>query len=118
MDLLPHIEKFARRLAEVEAALSAPDAFANPQKAQELAREHARLKDLVATGNAYKKTAADLADNRAMLAAEAPGSELAVMAQEEIARLETAEKKLRQQVLFGLVPPDVTASTSFRIRSG
>ena len=52
MDLRPHIEKFARRLAEVEAALSDPKAFDNPQRAQELAREYARLKDLVAAANA------------------------------------------------------------------
>ena len=45
-----HIEKFRRRLAEVEAALSEPKAFDNPQRAQELSREYARLKELVAQG--------------------------------------------------------------------
>ena len=38
MDLRPHIEKFARRFAEVEAALSDPKAFDNPQRAQELSQ--------------------------------------------------------------------------------
>jgi hypothetical protein len=38
MDLRPHIEKFGRRLAEVEAALSDPKVFDNPQRAQELFR--------------------------------------------------------------------------------
>ena len=110
MDLRPHIEKFARRLAEVEAALSAPDAFAHAQRAQELAREHARLKELVTTGAAYQKVLADLADNSDLLKTEAVESELAVMAREEIARLEAAEKKLAQQVQFGLVPPNPTDS--------
>ncbi|MBI5773921.1 MAG: peptide chain release factor 1 [Verrucomicrobia bacterium] len=120
MDLRPHIEKFARRLAEVEAALSAPDAFANAQRAQELAREHARLKELVATGAAYKKILTDLADNRALLKTEAAESELAVLAKEEIARLEVEEKKLALQVQFGLVPPDPTDSrnTIVEIRAG
>jgi len=120
MDLKPHIEKFARRLAEVEAALSAPDAFANAQRAQELAREHARLKDLVATGAAYKKVLADLADNRDLLKTEPVESELAVMAKEEINRLEASEKKLAQQVQFGLVPPNPTDSrnTIVEIRAG
>jgi hypothetical protein len=36
MDLRPHIEKFARRFAEVETALSDPKAFDNPQRAQEM----------------------------------------------------------------------------------
>ena len=120
MDLIPHIEKFARRLAEVESALSAPDAFANAQRAQELAREHSRLKELAATGTAYKKILADLADNRALLSTEPPESEMAVMARDEITRLEAEEKKLAQQVLFGLVPPDPTDSrnTIIEIRAG
>ncbi len=36
MDLRPYIEKFARRLAEVEAALSDPKLFDNPMRAQEI----------------------------------------------------------------------------------
>ena len=68
MDLAPHIQRFGRRLEEVEAALSAPDAFANPAKAQEMSREYARLKDLVASGRAWLETRAELAANREMLA--------------------------------------------------
>ena len=50
MDLRPHIEKFSKRFAEVEAALSDPKVFDNPQRAQELSREYARLKELVVYG--------------------------------------------------------------------
>jgi peptide chain release factor 1 len=118
MDLRPHIEKFRQRFAEVEAQLSAPDAFANAQRAQELAKEHARLKELVTTGSAYLKTVAELADNRALL--EADDAEMAALAKEEIARLEAEEQKLSQQVRFGLVPPDPTDSrnTIIEIRAG
>jgi peptide chain release factor 1 len=100
--------------------LSAPDAFANPQRAQELAREHARLKDLVTAGAAYLKTLADLDENRALFQTEPAESELAQMAKEEIARLEADEKKLAQQIQFGLVPPDPTDSrnTIVEIRAG
>jgi peptide chain release factor 1 len=120
MDLKPHIEKFARRLAEVEAALSVPDAFANAQRAQELAREHARLKELVATGKAYLKAVADLTENRALLATESPDSELGQMAKEEVTRLEAEEKRLTLAVQRGLVPPDPTDSrnTIVEIRAG
>ena len=52
MDLLPYIQRFQQRFAEVESQLSAPDAFASPQKGQELTREHARLRQLVADGEA------------------------------------------------------------------
>ena len=97
MDLRPHIEKFTRRFAEVEAALSDPNAFDNPQRAQELSKEYARLKEFVAQGQLYLKTVTDLADNRAMLQTEPPNSELAQMAKDEIARLEMEERKLSKE---------------------
>ena len=120
MDLTPHIEKFRRRFAELEAALSDPKAFDNPQRAQELSREYARLKELVAQGENFLKTSAQLGENRALLETEPPESELALMAKEEIARLEAAEKRLAQQIQFGLVPPDPTDSrnTIIEIRAG
>ena len=120
MDLTPHIEKFRRRFAEVEAALSDPKAFDNPQRAQELSREYARLKEMVAQGENFLKTSAQLGENRALLKTEPQESELALMAKEEIARLETAEKRLAQQIQFGLVPPDPTDSrnTIIEIRAG
>jgi len=120
MDLHPHIERFRKRFAELESLLSDPKAFANPQSAQELSREYARLKELVAAGAAYLKTVADLEENRALLKSESPDSELAQMAKDEIARLEADEKKLAQQIQFGLVPPDATDSrnTIVEIRAG
>ncbi len=120
MDLRPHIERFRKRFAEVEALLSDSKVFNNPQNAQELSREYARLKELVAAGGVYLKAVADLDENRALLKAEPPESELAAMAKEEIARLEAQEKKLAQQIQFGLVPPDPTDSrnTIVEIRAG
>jgi peptide chain release factor 1 len=120
MDLTPHIEKFRRRFSEVEAALSDPNAFDNPQRAQELSREYARLKELMAHGENFLKTAAQLGGNRALLKTEPPESELALLAKEEITRLEAAEKRLAQQIQFGLVPPDPTDSrnTIIEIRAG
>src|ERR1700733_14927602 len=120
MNLLPHIEKFRARYAELETALSDPRVFDNQQRAQELSREYSRLKELVAIGDRYKKTMADLEDNRALLKTEAPESEMAQMAKEEIARLEGEEKKLAQQIQFGIVPPNPTDSrnTIIEIRAG
>src|SRR5436190_23524219 len=106
MDLRPHIEKFSRRLAEVEGALSDPKVFANNQRYQELSKEYARLKELVAHGSAYLKTLADLDANRKLLKSEASDSELAQMAKEEIARLGAEEKRLALEVERGLVLPD------------
>ncbi len=120
MDLKPHIEKFSRRFAEVESALSDPQAFDNPQRAQELSKEYARLKELVATGSAYQKAVADLDENRALLKGEVAESELALMAKEEIARLEVDVQRLNKQVQYSLVPPVPTDSrnTIVEIRAG
>jgi peptide chain release factor 1 len=120
MDLRPHIEKFRKRFAEVESLLSDPKVFDNQQNAQELSREYARLKELVAAGAAYLKAVADLAENRELLKSEPAESELALMAKEEITRLEAEEKKLGQQIHFGLVPPNPTDSrnTIIEIRAG
>ncbi len=120
MELRPHIEKFNRRFAEVEAALSDPKVFDIPARAQELGREYARLKDLVATGATFLKAQRDLEENRALLAAEKSDSELAVMAKEEIARLEAELHRLTLQVQRGVLPPDPTDSrnTIVEIRAG
>jgi peptide chain release factor 1 len=120
MDFRPHIEKFRRRFAEVEASLSDPKVFDNPQRAQELAKEYARLKDLVAAGGNYLKTLTDLEENRALLKSEPTESELGQMAREEVARLETEEQRLAKIIHYGLVPPEPTDSrnTIVEIRAG
>ena len=120
MDFRPQIEKFSRRFAEVEAVLSDPKAFDNAQRAQELSKEYARLRDLVACGQAYLKTINDLDQNRALLQTEADGSELSQMAKEEVARLEGEEKRLAQEIYRGILPPDPADSrnTIIEIRAG
>jgi peptide chain release factor 1 len=120
MDLKPHIQKFRQRYAEVEMLLSDPRTFANNQKFQELSREYSRLKELVASGDAYLKVERDLAENRALLATETENSELAQMAREEIARLEPEEKHLALEVQAGILPPDPSDSrnTIIEIRAG
>lgn len=120
MDFRPHIEKFRRRFIEIEASLSEPTVFDNPQRAQELAKEYARLKELVAAGESFLKAQADLSENRALLQSELPDSEMGIMAKEEIVRLEAAEKKFALQLQFGIVPPEPTDSrnTIVEIRAG
>ena len=120
MDLRLQIEKFSRRFAEVESALSDPKAFDNPQRAQELSKEYARLKEFVAQGQAYLKISGDLAENRNLVQTESADSELAQMAKEEIPQLEAEERRLAQAVQRGLLPPDPADSrnTIIEIRAG
>ncbi|SVB59870.1 uncharacterized protein METZ01_LOCUS212724, partial [marine metagenome] len=118
MDLQPHIEKFAARMAEVETDLGDPKVFENNRRAQELGREYARLKELVAQGHRYLKARGELRENRAL--AEGDDAEMVEMAREEITRLEVEVPQLEKAVQLGLVPPDPTDSrnTIIEIRAG
>lgn len=120
MNLLPHIEKFRARFADLEKALSDPGVFNHPQRAQELSREYSRLKEIIATGDAYRKTLADLEENRSLLKTEAADSELAQLARDEIARLEAEEKKLVRDIQREIVPPAPgdSRNTIVEIRAG
>lgn len=120
MDLRPYIEKFRNRFAELETVIADPKLFDNPAKAQETTREYSRLKELVVHGERYLKVIADLEMNRELVKTEPEGSEMAVMAREEIASLEAEEAKLYKVLLVGLIPPDAADSrnTIIEIRAG
>ena len=120
MELRPYIEKFAKRFAELESVLSDSKVFENPQRAQELSREYARLKELVQCGQQYGKALDDLEANRELLESEPNDSELAVMAKEEILRLEAETQRLQLALQRGIIPPDPADSrnTIIEIRAG
>ncbi|HEY3854335.1 MAG TPA: peptide chain release factor 1 [Verrucomicrobiae bacterium] len=120
MNLRPHIEKFTRRLEEVQAALSDPKLFENPMRFQEMSREYSRLKEQTDVGERYLKTVDDLAAHAELLKTEPENSELAELAREEIAELQVKEQKLGKQVQMGLAPPDPADSrnTIIEIRAG
>lgn len=120
MDLSQHIERFGRRLAEVEAALGDPSIFDVPAKAQELTREYARLKSLHASGQAYLQCRRELAENRELIQSEPLDSELGGMAREEVTRLDGELERLTQEVQWGIIPPNPTDSrnTIMEIRAG
>ena len=118
LDLRPHIERFKRRFAEVEAALNDPKAFENPQRAQDLSREYARLRDLVTHGDNYLKTLRELEENRKLL--ESGDAEIGEMAKEELTRLQADERKFETALQHGIIPPDPSDSrnTIIEIRAG
>ena len=118
MDLQPHIEKFAARMATVETELGDPKVFENNRRAQELGREYARLRELVAKGEQYLKNRDELAENRELAGCD--DAEMAEMAAEEVTRLEAELPTLEKELQLGLVPPEPTDSrdTIVEIRAG
>jgi peptide chain release factor 1 len=119
MDLTPHLERFARRFAELEELIASPDLYSNPQRAQELTREHARLKEVLADGQTWKKLKTHLADTEDMVK-NSIDAEMAEMAEDELVTLRPAYAKAEQAVRFAIVPPDENDSrnTIVEIRAG
>ncbi len=119
MDLRPYVERLRQRLAEVEGRLSEPTVFNQPQLAQELGKEYARLKEFVADGEAYAKAMGDLEANRELLATE-KDPELVALAREECERIEAQLPRLGRKVQEGLLPPAPADSrnTIIEIRAG
>jgi peptide chain release factor 1 len=119
MDLMPHLDRMARRFAELEAQLARPDLYDNPARAQELTREHSRLKQVLAEGGLWRKLKRDLEQAEAM-AKNNDEPEMAEMAQEELATLRPAYARAEQAVRFSIIPPDENDSrnTIVEIRAG
>ena len=119
MDLSPHLDRFSRRFAELEELLARPDLYDNPQRAQELTREHSRLRQVIAQGEQWRKLKHDLAEAETM-AKNVGEPEMAEMAEEELLTLRPAFEKAEQTVRFAIVPPDENDSrnTIVEIRAG
>ena len=103
MDFSSLITRKRERFLELESAISAPDLYDDPKRAQEMLREHNRLKQTLETWAEFQKVQGELAENREM----AKGTdELAEMAREEVPALEKRLEKLERDVQFALLPPD------------
>ena len=115
-----HIERLLARLGAVEAELTAISPGANPAKFQQLAMEHARLRELDRKAQIFFKLDQELTDNRAMAADAATDPELRKMAQAEVARLEQELPRAEQALLLAFLPPnpDDSRNTIIEIRAG
>ena len=115
-----HIQRVLDKLQAVEADLSDPAVLGNPKAYREKMREHAALRKLESTANAYFHLLDEQEGNRELANDPDGDPELAAMAQEEFERIETALPEAERQVLAGLIPPDPTDARNavFEIRAG
>lgn len=119
MNLENHIQNFKKKFAELEQQLSTPDLYSNPKKAQELTREHRRIKQALEDAERLVALEKQLSENKAIVAAN-EDKELVEMASEEIPSLEKQVEEARQKFLTALIPPDPDDSrnTIVEIRAG
>ncbi|MBT9611152.1 MAG: PCRF domain-containing protein, partial [Aquabacterium sp.] len=124
--LASSLDRLARRLQELDAALSDPAIAADNRRFRELSREHAELSDICELARRHAQREADLATARQMLdeadggAADAANAELRGMAQEEIAAAEADLDALVAQLQTALLPrnPDDARPAFVEIRAG
>ena len=104
MDFAPLIEKKAARFQELEAGIASGNLFENPKKARDVMREHARLKELLATWEAFCKGQTELRENQEL--AKGTDAEMTEMANAEIPALEKKIAELEHNIQIALLPPD------------
>ena len=122
--LASSLDRLARRLQELDAALSDPAIAADNRRFRELSREHAELSGVCELARRHTQREADLATARQMLH-DASGSgpddaDMRAMAQEEIAAAEAELDALVAQLQTALLPrdPDDARPAFVEIRAG
>ena len=118
MNVPTNIDKFRKRVAELENELSNPAVYADQRRAGDLARELLRLKKLVADHDRWLVLQKQLVEAEQL--AVGPDAELAELAQSEIEPVRQELERVGRAVQFGLVPPDPNDSrnTIIEIRAG
>lgn len=104
MDLAPLISKKRGRLAELEALLHSDDLFADPAKARDVMREHARLKELATADDEAARLRMQLKENEELATGSDP--EMAELAAAEIPQMKERLALLEREIQFALLPPD------------
>jgi peptide chain release factor 1 len=104
MDFEPLIQRKRERFEQLEGEIADPKLFDNRKRAQEIMREHATTKALLAKWVELENARKQLDDNREL--ASSRDVEIAAMADDEIPDLEKRVAELEREMQIGLLPPD------------
>src|SRR5881628_4058741 len=104
MDLNSLIQLKRKRFEQLERDIADPALFSNRQRASEIMREHANIKELLAKWGELEAARKQLDDNREL--AMSRDVEIAAMADDEIPDLEKRVADLERDVQIALLPPD------------
>jgi peptide chain release factor 1 len=118
MNFLPTIEKFRKRVTELEAELTNPAVYSDQRRAGELARELQRLKKLLGDYVAWQAVQKQIVENKEL--AESADAEMADLAKVELEYLNRKLERLERDIQLGVVPPDPNDSrnTIIEVRAG
>ncbi len=120
MDLLSHKARFETRYEEIERHLADGAVFANPQKASELGREHARLKKVLEQFSEYAEVMRQIAENEKLKLDHKNEAEMLEMVTAELSELQRKRALLELDLKGAILPPDPNDSrnTILEIRAG
>ena len=98
------LEEVVNRYHELARQLGDPNVTSDSKRFQQIAKEHAGLRELVETYETYRKTQNDLQGNKELL--NESDEDLRQMAKEEIPRLEKEVAELEDKLKILLLPKD------------
>ena len=104
MDINFLIQLKRERFEELECEIANPRLFDNRKRAEEIMREHANLKELLAKWGELEAARKQLDDNREL--AMSRDVEIAAMAEDEIPDLEKRVLDLEREIQIALLPAD------------
>src|SRR2546427_13304087 len=104
MDLNSLIQLKRKRFEQLERDIADPALFSNRQRASEIMREHANIKQLLAKWDELEAARKQLDDNREL--AMSRDVEIAAMADDEIPELEKRVADLERDLQIALLPAD------------
>src|SRR5262249_31641407 len=104
MDLNSLIQLKRKRFDQLESEIADPALFSNRQRAREIMREHANIKQLLAKSDELEAARKQLDDNREL--ATSRDVEIAAMADDEIPELEKRVADLERDLQIALLPAD------------
>ena len=105
MDFNSLIQLKRKRFEQLESEIADPALFSNRQRASEIMRDHASIKQLLAKWDELEAARKQLDDNREL--AMSRDVEIAAMADDEIPELEKRAADLERDVQIALLPADV-----------
>jgi peptide chain release factor 1 len=103
--MLDQLERVEKRYQELDQQIALPEVSSDPKRLQALAKERASIESVVTKYRQYKVTSRSLEETREMLNGELDG-DMAALAKEEVAKLESQQETLLQDLKFALLPKD------------
>lgn len=100
------IEEIRGQYRELSTSLADPAVLGDSARLRDASREHARLTEIVGAAGQYDRAREELRGAREVLRESGADAEMAALAAQEVAELETEVERLTEQVKRLLIPKD------------